>query len=32
MSGDRGLRRPRSKLGCSASGEEECLATADGTI
>ena len=29
MSGGRGLRRP--KLGSSASGEEELLATADGT-
>ena len=31
MSGGRGLRRPRPKVGSSASGEEERLATADGT-
>jgi len=29
MSGGRGLRSPRPKLGSSASGEEELLATPD---
>jgi hypothetical protein len=31
MSGGRGLRRPRASLGSTASGEEEPLASADGT-